>query len=62
MISFVILTSLCYFPQASLDSEKRRANDAEGKYNELQESSEVRRKTLEEKEKKVQQLQETLRG
>ncbi|XVE89949.1 hypothetical protein DITRI_Ditri20bG0037300 [Diplodiscus trichospermus] len=48
--------------KASLASEKQRADDAEGKYNQLHESSEERQKKLEETENKVHQLQETLRG
>lgn len=48
-----------YF-QDSLKSEKDRADDYEKKYNESQESNEQGRKKLEESEKKVQQLQESL--
>lgn len=47
-------------PQASLESEKQRADDCERKYNEAQTSGEERRKKLEETEKKVSQLQENL--
>lgn len=50
------------FPQASLETEKQRADEAEGKYKELQESSEEKRKKLEETEKKVQQLADSMRG
>lgn len=46
--------------QGSLDSERQRADGFERKYNEAQESSEDRRKKLEETEKKVHQLQESL--
>lgn len=48
------------FPQASLESEKQRAEDAERKNNEAQESIEEKKKKLEDTEKKVHQLQESL--
>jgi len=43
-----------------LDYEKQRADDTQKKYSEVQEISEERRVKLEETEKKVQQLQESL--
>lgn len=46
--------------QASLESEKLRADDFEKKYSEAQEANEERRKKLEATEGKVQQLQESL--
>ena len=52
---------LCFiFTQTSLESEKERADDLERKYNEAQASSEERGKKLEETEKKLRQLQESL--
>lgn len=47
-------------PQASLESEKERADENERKYNEAQTSGDERRKKLEETEKKVSQLEENL--
>lgn len=46
--------------QTSLESEKKRADESESKYNEVQEISEEKGKKLEETEKKVQLLQESL--
>ncbi|RVX19333.1 Myosin-11 [Vitis vinifera] len=46
--------------QALLQSEKQRADDFERKLEEAEESSEARRKRLEETERRVQQLQESL--
>jgi hypothetical protein len=46
--------------QVTLDYEKQRADDTQKKYSEVQEISEERRVKLEETEKKVQQLQESL--
>ena len=43
-----------------MESEKQRADDYETKYSEAQESSEERRKKLEETEKKASQLQESV--
>lgn len=53
---------ICILLQATLDSEKQRADEANQKYAEAQETSEERRKKLEETEKKVHQFQDTLRG
>lgn len=46
--------------QAMLDSERERADESDKKYTEALENSEERRKKLEEAEKKVHQLQESL--
>lgn len=51
---------LRFYPQDSLNSERERADEYERKYNESKELSEQGRKKLEETEKKVQQLQESL--
>lgn len=48
------------FTQTSLESEKQKANDFEGKYNDTQAFSEEQGKKLEDTEKKVRQLQEAL--
>lgn len=48
------------FTQTSLESEKQKAEDFERKYNESQALSEERGKKLEDTEKKVRQLQESL--
>ena len=48
------------FSQALLESEKERADNSEKKFTEAQESSEERHKKLEDTEKRVQQLQESL--
>lgn len=53
---------ICILLQATLDLEKQRADEADQKYAEAQETGEERRKRLEETEKKVHQLQDTLRG
>lgn len=52
----------CILPQATLDSEKQRADETDQKYKEAQEMSEERLKKLEETEKKAHHLQESLRG
>jgi len=46
--------------QAMLDSERERAGESDKKYTEALENSEERHKKLEEAEKKVHQLQESL--
>lgn len=46
--------------QASLESERQRADDSKRKYSEAEESSEERCKKLQETENKVHQLQESL--
>jgi len=46
-----------FFSQTSLESEKQKADE---KYNEAQACSEERGKKLEDTEKKVRQLQESL--
>lgn len=48
------------FTQTSLESEKRKAEDFERKYSESQAFSEEQGKKLEDAEKKVRQLQESL--
>ena len=58
--TYLYLGSLRKPSQASLDSEKQRADDCERKYNEAQTSGEERHKKLEETEKKVSQLQENM--
>lgn len=52
--------SLALSSQSSLESEKQKADDFERKYNEAQVCSEERGKKLEETEKKIRQLQESL--
>lgn len=49
-----------YFTQALLQAEKQRADEYERKYVEAQESSEERRKKLEETDRIVHQLQDSL--
>jgi len=46
--------------QASLESEKQRADAWERKYAEVQQSSEEKHKKLEETERRVHQLQDSL--
>jgi len=46
--------------QASLESEKRRADEWEQKYREAQQSSEEKHKKLEETQRRVHQLQDSL--
>lgn len=48
-----------YFTQALLRTEKQRADEFERKYAEAQESSEERRKKLEETDRVVHQLQDS---
>jgi myosin-5 len=49
-----------YFTQALLRAEKQRADQYERKYVEAQESNEDRRKKLEETDRIVHQLQDSL--
>jgi len=53
---------LLQFPivQASLESEREKASEWEKKYTEAQESSEEKHKKLEETERRVHQLQDSL--
>ena len=46
--------------QASLESERQRADEWERKYAEALESSEVKRRKLEETDRRVHQLQNSL--
>lgn len=48
--------------QVSLEQEKQNCDDWKQKYTEAQESGEESRRKLEETEKKVVQLQESLKG
>lgn len=52
----------CFVLQVMLQSEKQNSEDLGRKYSESEERSEERRKLLEETDKKVRQLQESLRG
>lgn len=50
----------CYVLQALLLAEKKRADESEKKHAEAQELSEKRHKKLEETERRVYQLQDSL--
>lgn len=55
------LSKLCS-DQVSLEQEKQNCDDWKRKYTEAQESGEESRRKLEETEKRVHQLQESLKG
>lgn len=56
----LLVDSISDIMQASLESEKEKSDEWERKYNEAHESSEEKRKKLEETERRVHQLQDSL--
>lgn len=61
-IKILINLNFPFILQSSLQSEKERADDLERKHAASEEFGEEKRQKLEETEKKVEQLQQSLKG